>query len=104
LVSIRSRIIAIDEKDSIKGFGLSTGAILWQQDALKLRGVSSPATIGNNFAIGDFEGYLHILNSKDGSFVGRKKISNRPILEIVSKGSYLLVLDDSGKLFYLSVS
>lgn len=104
LISIRSRIIAIDEKDSIKGFGLSTGAILWQQDALKLRGVSSPATIGNNFAIGDYEGYLHILNSKDGSFVGRKKISNRPILEIVSKGSYLLVLDDSGKLFYLSVS
>ena len=104
LVAVRSRIIAIDEKDSIKGFGLSTGAILWQQDGLKLRGISSPAALGENFAVGDFEGYVHILNSKNGSFVGRKKVSNSPILEIISKGSYLVVVDDSGKLFYLSVS
>ena len=104
LAVVRSRIIAIDAKDSIKGFGLSTGAILWQQDGLRLRGVSSPAILGNNFAIGDFEGYVHILDSKNGSFVGRKKVSNRPILEVVSKGDYLIVLDDSGRLFYLSSS
>lgn len=104
LVSVRSRIIAIDEKDSIKGFGLSSGAILWQQDGLKLRSISSPAALGSNFAVGDFEGYVHILNSKNGSFVGRKKVSNRPILEVVSKGAYLIVLDDSGRLFYLSSS
>ena len=104
LVSVRSRIIAIDEKDSIKGFGLSTGAILWQQDGLKLRGVSSPAALGNNFAIGDSEGYVHILDSKNGYFVGRKKVSKRPILEVISKGTYLVVVDDSGRLFYLSVS
>ena len=104
LVSVRSRVIAIDEKDSIKGFGLSTGAILWQQDGLKLRGVSSPAALGGNFAIGDFEGYVHILDSKNGSFIGRKKVSKRPILEIISKGSSLVVVDDSGRLFFLSVS
>ena len=104
LVSVRSRIIAIDEKDSIKGFGLSSGAILWQQDGLKLRSISSPAALGSNFAVGDFEGYVHILNSKNGSFVGRKKVSNRPILEVVSKGAYLIVSDDSGRLFYLSSS
>ena len=104
LVSVRSRVIAIDEKDSIKGFGLSTGAILWQQDGLKLRGVSSPAALGGNFAIGDSEGYVHILDSKNGSFIGRKKVSKRPILEIISKGSSLVVVDDSGRLFFLSVS
>lgn len=104
LVSVRSRVIAIDEKDSIKGFGLSTGAILWQQDGLKLRGVSSPAALGGNFAIGDFEGYVHILDSKNGSFIGRKKVSKRPILEIISEGSSLVVVDDSGRLFFLSVS
>ena len=104
LASVRSRIIAVDEKDSIKGFGLSSGGILWQQDGLKLRGVSSPTAFGNNFAVGDFEGYVHILNSENGFFVGRKKVSNRPILEVVSKGTYLIVLDDSGRLFYLSSS
>ena len=104
LAVVRSRIIAIDEKDSIKGFGLTSGAILWQQDGLKLRGISSPAALGSNFVVGDFEGYVHILDAKNGSFVGRKKVSNRPILEVVSEGSYLVVVDDSGRLFYLSVT
>ena len=103
-IDLQQGQIAWQEKDSIKGFGLSSGAILWQQDGLKLRSISSPAALGSNFAVGDFEGYVHILNSKNGSFVGRKKVSNRPILEVVSKGAYLIVLDDSGRLFYLSSS
>ena len=95
--------IAIDEKDVLKGFGLSSGAILWQQAGLKLRGLSSPVSIGSNFIVGDFEGYIHIINSKDGSFVARRKVSNKPILEIVSEGKNLLIMDEAGRLSYLSV-
>ena len=52
----------------------------------------------------DPSSFQKFLDAKNGSFVGRKKVSNRPILEVVSEGSYLVVLDDSGRLFYLSVS
>jgi len=55
LSSVRSTVIAIDEKDVLKGFGLSSGAILWQQEGLKLRGLSSPVSIGSNFIVGDFK-------------------------------------------------
>ena len=103
LSSVRSTVIAIDEKDVLKGFGLSSGAILWQQAGLKLRGLSSPVSIGSNFIVGDFEGYIHIINSKDGSFVARRKVSNKPILEIVSEGKNLLIMDEAGRLSYLSV-
>jgi len=103
LSSVRSTVIAIDEKDVLKGFGLSSGAILWQQEGLKLRGLSSPVSIGSNFIVGDFEGYIHIINSKDGSFVARRKVSNRPILEIISEGKNLLIMDEAGRLSYLSV-
>lgn len=103
LVESKSRVIAINDKDLVKGFGLSTGVILWQQNGLKLRGLSSPETIRGNIAIGDFEGYLHILDSTDGSFLARKRISKNPILEIVSEGNKLAIVDDSGKLFFLSL-
>ena len=77
--------------------------IIWQQNGLKLRKLSSPVSVRGNIAIGDFEGYLHILDSIDGSFLARKKISKNPILEIVSKSDKLVVIDESGKLFFLSV-
>ena len=103
LVAVRSRVMAIDAKDSIKAFGVSTGAILWQQEGLRLREMSSPAIVGTYYAVGDFEGYVHILDSKDGSFLARKKISNKPILAIVSEGKNILVLDNAGKLTYLTI-
>ena len=103
LIEARSRVIGIDNKDLIKGFGLSSGVIVWQQDGLKLRELSSPVKVKGNIAIGDFEGYIHFLDGSDGSFIGRKRLSKNPILEIVSEGNKLAVIDDAGKLFLLSV-
>ena len=103
LVESRSRIVVIDDKDYVKAFGLSTGAILWEQEGLKLRLVSSPVESKGKVVIGDFEGYLHILDSKDGEFIGRKKISNKPIKELSSNGNDIIALDSSGRLFFLSL-
>ena len=85
LVEARSRVVAIDQKDLIKAFGSSTGVSVWQQEGLKLRNVSSPSVIKSNIVIGDFEGYLHFLSSKDGTFLARKKISSMSIKEIESE-------------------
>jgi len=103
LVEARSRVVAIDDKDIMKAFGLSSGVILWQQEGLKLRGLTSPVNIRGNIAVGDFEGYIHILNAGDGSFLGRSQISKNPILEIVSEGDKLAVTDEKGRLFFLSL-
>jgi len=103
LSEARARVIAVDEKDIVKAFGLSSGATLWQQEGLKLRNVSSPVSIRGNVMIGDFEGFVHILNSIDGSFIARKKISKNPIQEIITKGNNAVITDNSGKLFFLSI-
>ena len=102
LVEARSRIIAIGEKDIIKAFGLSSGVILWQQQGLKLRGLTSPVNLRGNILVGDFEGYLHLINATDGSFIARTKISKNPLLELVTEGDKIVVTDDKGKLFFLS--
>ena len=104
LTSNGNRVMAVDEKDSVKAFGLATGAILWEQNDLKLRKLTSPVSIKNFIAVGDMEGYIHLLDAKNGDFLGRKKISRQPILELTSERDFLLAVDESGKLFKLSLN
>ena len=58
----------------------------------------------NDLAVGDMEGYIHLLDAKNGDFLGRKKISRQPILELTSERDFLLAVDESGKLFKLSLN
>ena len=104
LTSNGNRVIAVDEKDTVKAFGVATGAILWEQNDLKLRKLTSPVSIKNFVVVGDLEGYVHILDAKNGDFLGRKKISRKPILELTSERNFLLAVDESGKLFKLSLN
>ena len=97
LTSNGNRIIAVDSKGLVKAFGTATGARIWEQEDLKLRKLTAAASISNLIAIGDFEGYIHLLNAQSGNFEGREKVSRNAITEIVSQGSYLLVADESGR-------
>ena len=103
LVKSRSRIIGINQKDIVEGFGLSTGVTLWRQEGLKLRQLTSPVNIKGKIVVGDLEGYLHVIDSKNGKFIARSKISNKAIIEIVSFSDELLVSDSSGRLISLSI-
>ncbi len=96
--------MAVDEADNVKAFGVATGAILWEQENLKLRKLTSPVSIRNFIAVGDLEGYIHLLDAKNGDFLGRKKISRRPIMELTSESNFLLAVDESGKIFKLSIN
>ncbi len=69
-----------------------------------LRGLTSPVSVRGNIAVGDFEGYIHLINGGDGSFLGRFRASKNPIVEIVSEGDKLAITDDKGRLFFLSLS
>ena len=96
--------VMVYQEDVIKAFGIATGAILWEQGDLKLRKLTSPASIRNSIAVGDLEGYVHLLDAKNGKFLGRKKVSRKPIVELSSERNFLLAVDESGKLFKLSLN
>jgi outer membrane protein assembly factor BamB len=77
----------------------SDGAIQWEQDVLKHRGLTAPAIDGDALVVGDFEGYLHWLDKATGEIVAREKtdgerISNTP----VTAEPGVFVQTDSGKL------
>jgi outer membrane protein assembly factor BamB len=75
------------------------GAVLWQQEGLRRRGLGAPAVVGNAVVVGDFEGYLHWLDRDTGKFVarqrpGRARISAAPVVD----GNRVFVIDEGGRI------
>lgn len=67
----QNAVFVADEKGAVQAFQLSSGASLWKQDKLFMRGVTRPLVIGSRVAIADFEGYVHLLSIEDGAFAAR---------------------------------
>lgn len=81
----------------------STSA-LWANADLARRQLTAPAVFSGNVAVGDFEGYLHLLSEVDGRFVARERIDSkglraRPLVD----GSWLYVYGNGGKLVALTI-
>ena len=90
--------------DSVIALDRRAGAQVWRQDALRLRDVTAPARFGNTVAIGDFEGYVHFLDTGDGHFVAREhagkgRISGAPLVV----GENVVVQGEDGTLAAFTV-
>ena len=69
-----------------------------------MRGITAPYALGNFVVVGDFEGYLHGLNSADGNFVARIKLEKGAIVaRPVEMDGGLLVQTRGGDLYSLSI-
>lgn len=100
LASDSSNIYASDSNSAVWAFSQDTGRALWKQTALKNRQLTGPAVVGKYIAVGDKEGYLHILDKSDGHFVARIKISGSGISATpLVKDNIIVVLANNGSLY-----
>lgn len=67
------QLYVVDDESVIHALESMSGTNLWQQDALRGRGLSAPTAYNRYLVVGDYEGYLHWLSYRDGSFVARVK-------------------------------
>lgn len=72
-------VFVADEKGVVHAFDRNGGATLWKQDKLRLRAVGRPLALGRRIVVGDFEGYVHVLDEDDGNFVARQATDGSPI-------------------------
>jgi outer membrane protein assembly factor BamB len=63
-----------DDNGNIWALDRLNGATIWKQDKLSNRKLTRPTIIGDYIAVGDFEGYVHILSRYDGHFVARYQL------------------------------
>ncbi len=67
LTDVKGHVYAIDRLNGLEK---------WSQLALTNRGVTGPAAVGNYVVVGDFEGYLHWLDSDSGEIVARHNVDS----------------------------
>lgn len=64
-------VFTVDERSVVHGLSRESGANAWQNDALRNRGLSAPASFGRAVVVGDNQGYLHFLSREDGKLLAR---------------------------------
>jgi outer membrane protein assembly factor BamB len=67
----RRTVYSVDATGVVHALDRDGGASLWRQAGLRLRGVGTPRVVAGVVAVGDREGFVHLLAPEDGSFVGR---------------------------------
>ena len=82
----------------------TTGSTTWKNGQLLSRSVTAPWALEEFVVVGDFEGYLHGLNSGDGNFVARTKLEGGAIVvRPLEMDDGLLVQTRSGELYSVSI-
>lgn len=89
---------------TVEGVDERSTTVLWSNDALARRELSGPTVFSSYVAVGDMEGYLHLLSQVDGRFVARTRIDSsglrvRPVVE----GDWLYAYANDGKLVALTI-
>ena len=88
-----------DDRGHIKAYRRGAqDETVWVNDQLDLREVSKPVSFSNYIAVGDFEGYLHLLSQVDGRFVGRIRVDRDGLRVILSQGGILYAYGNGGNL------
>ncbi len=108
LVVNDSTIFVVDDSDVIHALDLFSGAQLWKQDAFKGRLVGDLTLYNDELLVVDGWGYLHWMNSIQGTESSRVKHSNEygdgnRILRVKVDGTELTLLDDEGVITHYTV-
>ena len=70
----KDTLYSSDENGHIWALDRLNGATLWKQEKLAYRKLTRPTIIGDYLAVGDFEGFVHLLSRYDGRFIARYQL------------------------------
>jgi outer membrane protein assembly factor BamB len=94
-----SQVYVTDVDSNVWALSRDNGASVWKQDKLHNRYLTSPEPFGSYVAVGDFEGYLHLLSTYDGHIAGRVRVDRKGIAaRPVTVGDVLYVYGKGGTL------
>ncbi len=74
-----AQLYVTDEGSNIWALSRELGASVWKQDKLANRMVTGPEPVGGYIAVGDFEGYVHLLSRYDGHIVARGLVDKKGV-------------------------
>jgi outer membrane protein assembly factor BamB len=103
-VSVDARYAYVsDDRGAVHALDRSNGRSLWKQDRLAHRQLSLPVPLGAQIAVGDLQGYVHLLSRDTGAFLGRVATDGSAVRAVpLPLPGGVLVQTQSGGLFALA--
>jgi outer membrane protein assembly factor BamB len=100
-----ARVYVSQASGSVYALDYSTGKTFWRQEDLVNRRLSAPLPLAEKVAVGDVEGYVHVLSREDGSFIGRIRTDESPVMPQLTElgGNGLLAQTRDGGLYAISL-
>lgn len=96
IVTDNSHVVALDA---------GNGQEIWRNDELEDRWLTAPAFVDGRLVLGDFEGYVHLIDAREGNLVGRTRVHSSGIsVRPVTEGSTIHVQANNGRLETLEVT
>lgn len=89
-------VYVVAPDSTIRALDRRSGNTYWTQEGLQNRAVTAPVVFDGKIVVGDFDGYLHWLDSDTGEFVARSRLSRDRLLDPLDLGGELLVMDADG--------
>ena len=100
---VKGLIVLVESESNFKTFFAKTLEESWSSDSYLNRNLSNPISNSGYIIVGDFEGYIHIIDPVNGKTVGRKKISKKPIKALISRSKNFYAIDEAFNLFALNI-
>jgi len=88
-------VYVTDADGQVWALDRGNGGPLWTQADLRAREITAPVRIGDALAVGDLEGYVHLLDRETGRIVGRLRVGPTPIVAPLLAVDDLLVAQDA---------
>ena len=97
-IAVNNMIMVIQDDSSIISFSLNNLAKSWTSEEYLRRDLSNGAVYKNLLLVGDLEGYVHVINPLTGITVGRKKVTGKPIMSIVTFRDLAYIVDQDSNI------
>ena len=102
-VVMRGMLLIVEANSKIRSFSLKSLEESWINEDYLNRGLSNAVSYKGNLIVGDFQGYVHIIDPLNGKTIGRKRLSKKPIKTVFSRSNSLYVIDESFNLFSINI-
>lgn len=103
-VLVGDRLFTVNEASHLLAFDARSGEEVWRNRDLEGRWLTAPAFAGGNLVVGDFEGYLHLIDTQSGRFTARTRIDSSGIsVRPVTDARRIYVLTNNGRLEALDI-
>tara|TARA_B100000767_G_scaffold108271_1_gene103778 strand:+ start:500 stop:1681 length:1182 start_codon:yes stop_codon:yes gene_type:complete len=102
-VILKGVLAVVETNSSINSFSMKSLQPSWSSSEYLNRDISNAISFKGNLVIGDFKGYIHIIDPLNGNTIARKKVSRKPIKTIISRSNNFYAIDEGFNIFSLSI-